>query len=71
VSSIHDCTLEATHTQEGLGKAPKNSVSRVLTANKVLSYFSALHFLLKISPTEKCRTEKVKEICLLSNQGLK
>jgi len=70
-SSIHDCTLEATRTQEGLGKAPKKSVSRALTANKILSYFSALHFLLKISPTEKCRTEKVKDICLLSDQELK
>jgi hypothetical protein len=27
--------------------------------------------LLKISPTEKCKTEKVKEICLLSDQELK
>jgi len=27
--------------------------------------------LLKISPTEKCGTEKVKEICLLSDQELK
>jgi len=55
----------------GLEKHQKTQSPEYSQQTKFSPIFLSRIFLLKISPTEKCRTEKVKEICLLSNQELK
>jgi hypothetical protein len=55
----------------GFEKHQKTQSPKHSPQTKVSPIFLSGIFRLKISPTDKCRTEKVKEICLLSDQELK